>query len=128
MKIPPSIDACAIVSPFDPVLWQRSWTKAVFDFDYQIEIYVPGPKRIYGYYVLPFLCGDSFAARVDLKAERKTSTLIVHAAYVEPRRNARAVAAALAGELRAMAGWLSLESFKVGAKGNLAKALKSALA
>ena len=127
VKIAPSIDACAIVSPFDPVLWQRSWTKAVFDFDYQIEIYVPGPKRIYGYYVLPFLFGDRFAARVDLKAERKTSTLIVHAAYVEPRRDVRAVAAALAREVRSMAAWLSLESFKVGPKGNLAKSLKGAL-
>ena len=127
VKIRPSIDACAIVSPFDPVLWQRSWTKAVFDFDYQIEIYVPGPKRIYGYYVLPFLLGDRFAARVDLKADRKTSTLIVHAAYLEPRRNVGAAAAALAGELRSMAGWLSLESFRVGARGNLARALRQAL-
>jgi len=109
------------------VLWQRSWTKAVFDFDYQIEIYVPGPKRIYGYYVLPFLLGDRFAARVDLKADRKTSTLIVHAAYLEPRRNVGAAAAALAGELRSMAGWLSLESFRVGARGNLARALRQAL-
>jgi uncharacterized protein YcaQ len=127
VKIPPSIDACAIVSPFDPVLWERSWTKAVFGFDYQIEIYVPAPKRIHGYYVLPFLFGDGFAARADLKADRKASTLIVHAAYVEPHRNVRAVAAALARELRSMAAWLSLESFKVGPKGNLAREVKKAL-
>jgi uncharacterized protein YcaQ len=127
VKIPRSIDASAIVSPFDPVLWERRWTKAVFGFDYQIEIYVPGPKRIYGYYVLPFLFGDRFAARVDLKAERKTSTLIVHAAYVEPGFNDRRVAAPLAGELRSMAAWLSLESFAVGSKGNLAPALTRVL-
>jgi len=126
-KIPRSIDARAIVSPFDPVLWERQWTRAVFDFAYQIEIYVPAPKRIYGYYVLPFLMGDRFAARVDLKADRKTSTLIVHAAYVEDGQNAGAVADALAGELRSMASWLSLESFAVGPKGNLAKALKGRL-
>jgi uncharacterized protein len=128
VKVPRSIDARAIVSPFDPVLWERKWTKAVFDFDYQIEIYVPGPKRIYGYYVLPFLMGDRFAARVDLKADRKTSTLIVHAAYVEPGRDPHEVASALAAELRSVASWLSLRSFAVGSKGNLARPLKRALA
>ncbi len=125
-KIPRSIDARAIVSPFDPVLWERQWTNAVFDFAYQIEIYVPAPKRLHGYYVLPFLMGDRFAARIDLKAERKTSTLIVHAAHVEEGLNANAVAEALAEELRSMAAWLSLESLRVGPKGNLARALKVA--
>lgn len=126
-RVPGRIDARAIVSPFDPVLWERKWTRAVFDFEYQIEIYVPAPKRIHGYYVLPFLMGDRFAARVDLKADRKASTLIVHAAWVEAGLNAAAVAAALATELRSMATWLSLESFVVGPRGNLAKALKRAL-
>jgi uncharacterized protein len=128
VRIPRSVDARAIVSPFDPVLWERKWTKAVFDFDYQIEIYVPGPKRIYGYYILPFLMADRFAARVDLKAERKASTLIVHAAYVEAGLDPRGVAQALAAELRSMATWLSLESFAVGPKGNLSRPLKRALA
>ena len=127
VRIPTSVDARAIVSPFDPVLWERKWTKAVFDFEYQIEIYVPAPKRVYGYYVLPFLMGDRFAARVDLKADRKTSTLMVHAAYVEAGLDAPAVAAALAGELRSMARWLSLESFSIGSKGNLARPLKRAM-
>jgi uncharacterized protein YcaQ len=127
VRIPRSVDARAIVSPFDPVMWERKWTKSVFDFDYQIEIYVPAPKRIYGYYVLPFLMGDRFAARVDLKADRKTSTLMVHAAYVEEGLNAGEVAAALADELRSMATWLSLESFAVGRKGNLARSLKRAV-
>ncbi len=127
VRLPRSVDARAIVSPFDPVLWERKWTKAVFDFEYQIEIYVPGPKRIYGYYVLPFLLGDRFAARVDLKADRKASTLIVHAAYVEAGRDPGAVASALAGELRSLATWLSLRSFAVGSKGNLARPLKRAL-
>lgn len=128
VRIPRSVDARAIVSPFDPLLWERKWTKAVFDFDYQIEIYVPGPKRIHGYYVLPFVMGDRFAARVDLKADRKASTLIVHAAHVEAGPEPRMVAEALAGELRSLAAWLSLESFAVGSKGGLARPLKGALA
>jgi uncharacterized protein len=126
-KIPRSIEARAIVSPFDPILWERKWTKAVFDFAYQIEIYVPAPKRVYGYYVLPFLCGDRFAGRVDLKADRKSSTLIVHAVYIEPGFDAAAVADALADELRSMATWLWLESFSIGARGNLSRTLKRAM-
>jgi uncharacterized protein YcaQ len=128
VRIPRSVHARAIVSPFDPILWERKWTSEVFGFEYQIEIYVPAPKRIYGYYVLPFLEGDRFAARVDLKADRKTSTLIVHAAYLEPKASAGETAAALADELRSMATWLSLESFAVGPRGNLARGLKRALA
>jgi uncharacterized protein YcaQ len=127
VKIPTSVDARAIVSPFDPVLWERKWTKAVFGFEYQIEIYVPAPKRIYGYYVLPFLMGDTFAARVDLKADRKASRLIVHAAYVEDGFDPGAVAEALGSELRSMARWLSLDSFAVGRKGTLARVLKRSL-
>jgi uncharacterized protein YcaQ len=126
-KIPRTMHACAIVSPFDPILWERKWTKAVFGFDYQIEIYVPAPKRVYGYYVLPFLFGDRFAARVDLKADRKSSTLLVHAAYVEPGFTTADVAAALAAELRSMARWLSLDGIVVGKKGALAAPLAKAL-
>jgi uncharacterized protein YcaQ len=126
-KVPKTIETRAIVSPFDPIMWERKWTKAVFDFSYQIEIYVPAPKRIYGYYVLPFLLGDRFAARVDLKADRKTSRLLVHSAHLEAGHDAATVAAALASELRSVATWLSLESFRVGSKGNLARALKRAI-
>jgi uncharacterized protein YcaQ len=123
-RIPRSVDTRAIVSPFDPILWERQWTSAVFGFDYQIEIYVPAPKRIYGYYVLPFLMGDRFAARVDLKADRPESTLLVRAAYVEAPLKPAVVAAALADELRLVSHWLSLERIAVAGKGNLAGTLK----
>ncbi len=126
-KIPRSVDARAIVSPFDPLLWERRWTKAVFGFDYQIEIYVPAPKRIYGYYVLPFLMGENFAGRVDLKADRKVSNLLVQAAYVEAGADPGAVAGALAGELHHMARWLGLERVSVVPKGDLARPLLRAL-
>ncbi|MGE5814581.1 MAG: winged helix-turn-helix domain-containing protein [Acidobacteriota bacterium] len=128
VRIPRVIEGASIVSPFDPVLWERKWTKAVFGFDYQIEIYVPAARRIYGYYVLPFLLGDRFAARVDLKADRSTSMLLVQAAHVEREFDPRTVASALAGELRAMAAWLSLESIVVQPKGDLVRPLKQALA
>jgi len=108
-------------------VWFRERTERLFDFNYRIEIYTPKPKRIYGYYVLPFLMGDRFAARVDLKADRKTSTLIVHAAYGEAGRNPRETAKALASELRSLASWLSLTSFAIGRKGDLARAVKQAL-
>jgi uncharacterized protein YcaQ len=126
-SIPRSMDARAIVSPFDPIMWERRWTKTVFGFEYQIEIYVPAPKRVHGYYVLPFLAGDRFGARVDLKADRKRSTLIVHAAYLEPGQNAADVSDSLADELRALASWLALDAFSVGRRGNLSAALRRAL-
>jgi uncharacterized protein YcaQ len=125
--IPRTVDVRAIVSPFDPLMWEREWTRAVFGFDYQIEIYVPAPKRIYGYYVLPFLMGDRFAARVDLKADRKTSRLLVHAAHAEPGIQPGAVAPALASELRSVARWLALDTLVVGRKGNLAAGLRKTL-
>jgi uncharacterized protein len=109
------------------LMWERRWTKAVFGFDYQIEIYVPAPKRIYGYYVLPFLLGQNFAARIDLKADRKTSTLLVQAAYAEPGTDPPTVAEALATELHHMADWLRLERITVAPKGDLAKPLRQAL-
>jgi len=82
---------------------------------------------VYGYYVLPFLMGDTFAARVDLKADRKASTLIVHSAYLEPGRGEPDVASALARELRCIARWLSLETIVVGRKGDLARSLNRAI-
>ncbi len=127
-KVPRSVDARAIVSPFDPLMWERRWTKAVFGFEYQIEIYVPAPKRVYGYYVLPFLLGEGFAGRVDLKADRRTSNLLVQAAYVEAGADPKSVAESLAGELHHMARWLGLERINVAATGDLAEPLTQTIA
>ncbi|MEX2393175.1 MAG: crosslink repair DNA glycosylase YcaQ family protein, partial [Actinomycetota bacterium] len=126
-KVPREIHTRALLSPFDPVMWNRFPTARVFGFDYQIEIYVPERKRIYGYYCLPFLLGDTFVGRIDLKADRKTSTLLVQGAFGEPKVDKPYLAAELADELRLMASWLELEKISVAAKGDLAAPLKKAL-
>lgn len=126
-KVPRPIHARALCSPFDPLLWNRYPTSRVFGFDYQIEIYVPEPKRIYGYYCLPFLLGDHFVGRVDLKADRKAKTLLVQGAFPEAGVDKKHVAAELAEELRLMAKWLELDMIAVVPKGDLARPLKKAL-
>ncbi len=125
---PRTVDACALVSPFDSAMWERSRIERLHDFAYTIEIYTPKPKRIHGYYVLPFLLGDTYVGRVDLKADRKGSRLLVQAAHTEPDLEQRgfdefAVAERLHGELRAMADWLGLTEVHIVGAGDLAPAL-----
>ena len=123
-KIPRSIDARAIVTPFDSLVWERSRIERLFGMKYTIEIYTPPPKRIYGYYVCPFLLGDTLVARVDLKADRQRKVLMVQSAHLEPGQVARRVAPELADELKQMQAWLELESIEVAPRGDLTAALK----
>lgn len=126
-KTPRRCEAHALVSPFDSLIWERKRTKRVFDFTVSFEIYVPPAKRIYGYYVLAFLMGDRFAARVDLKADRTRKVLLVPGAFLEPDSDAGEVATALAIQLQEMARWLGLDDIEVGGRGDLAKPLAKAL-
>ncbi|WP_027346024.1 winged helix-turn-helix domain-containing protein [Hamadaea tsunoensis] len=117
----PSVNT--FVSPFDPLIWERDRTERLFGLRYRIEIYVPEPKREHGYYVLPFLQGDRFTARADLKADRKAGVLRVPAVWAEPGIDPESTARALRPELERMAGWLGLSAVAPAERGDLAAVL-----
>jgi uncharacterized protein YcaQ len=124
---PRRVEGAALLSPFDPVVWERGRAERLFGFQYRIEIYVPEPKRVYGYYVLPFLLDGDLVARVDLKAHRDRGELEARGTYLEDGHDKTRVATALARRLRAMSDWLDLGDVTVDTRGNLAIALRKAL-
>ncbi|MFR0688089.1 winged helix-turn-helix domain-containing protein [Enterobacterales bacterium AE_CKDN230030158-1A_HGKHYDSX7] len=111
--IPRKVRASALLSPFDSLVWERARTERLFDFRYRLEIYTPQHKRIYGYYVLPFLFDEHLAARVDLRADRASGRLVVHAVHEEEKGLSEEGHAALAQQLGEMAAWLGLEQVAV---------------
>jgi uncharacterized protein YcaQ len=126
-RISRRIEASALLSPFDPVVWHRPRAARLFGFDYRIEIFTPQEKRRWGYYVLPFLLGDRLVARADLKADRAARRLLTLAAYVEAGTDPGEVANAMSTELWTMAEWLGLDSVLVEGRGGFARTLAAAV-
>jgi uncharacterized protein YcaQ len=122
-KTPRTINRASLLSPFDPVVWYRPRAERLFDFHYRIEIYVPASKRKWGYYVLPFLLDDRIVARVDLKADRKNSSLLVLASHAESDIDEPRTIKKLAAELQLLADWLNLKRVKVSRRGSFAREL-----
>jgi uncharacterized protein len=121
LRIPRRLEGSALLSPFDPLIWERSRTERLFDFKYRIEIYTPAARRQHGYYVLPFLLKNRLLGRVDLKADRQRSVLEVRSAHAEPGAVPLEFADVLTGELKKLAAWLELAEIELHQRGNAAK-------
>jgi uncharacterized protein YcaQ len=127
VTVPRKVAASALLSPFDSLVWERSRTERLFGFRYRLEIYTPQQKRVYGYYVLPFLHNERIAARVDLRAERTAGRLAVHAVHEEPQGLDEQGMHALARHLRQLADWLGLAQIQVNCQRASAARLIAAL-
>jgi uncharacterized protein YcaQ len=119
LTLPRRSPRSALLSPFDPVVWARERAERLFGFHYRIEIYVPEPKRVYGYYVLPYLLDGELVARVDLKTDRRSGVLRVPGAYAEDGRDRTRIGRALRRDLEALAGWLGMSAIVGPGKGDL---------
>lgn len=121
-RIPRRVETAALLSPFDPIVWERARGLRIFGFHYRIEIYTPAPRRIYGYYTLPVLIDEAIVARIDLKTDRQNGMLRVQSAWREGRQ-ADGLEPRIAGLLRDAAAWQNMGGIEVVARGDLAEAL-----
>ena len=124
-RIPRRIETAALLSPFDPVVWERARAERMFGFHYRIEIYTPEPKRVFGYYSLPVLVDDQIVGRIDLKNDRQARVLRVQSAWREAHAPV-GVEERIVPLLEATRAWQGLESVEFAGRGNLSAALASA--
>ena len=124
-RIPRRIETAALLSPFDPVVWERARAERMFGFHYRIEIYTPAPKRVFGYYSLPVLVDDQIVGRIDLKNDRQARVLRVQSAWREAHAPV-GVEERIVPLLEATRAWQGLESVEFAGRGNLSAGLASA--
>lgn len=118
-----------LLSPFDPLIWDRARAEELFDFSYRIEVYTPAPRRRYGYFSMPILHRGALVGRLDPKAHRKERLLEVRALHLEPGvRVTRTLVSALRKMLADFAGWQGLDRVEVRVSDppDLAQALQAA--
>ena len=123
-RIPKKAGGTALLTPFDPLVWNRDRAERLFNFHYRIELYTPEHKRKFGYYVLPFLYGENLVGRLCLKANRADGTLQVNQTHSEAGVAEGEIAAPMAAELQRMAQWLGLTKIDVATKGPMARYLR----
>ena len=124
-RVSPANPPAALLSPFDSLIWNRARTERLFNFHYRIEIYTPAEKRRFGYYVMPFLLGDTLTARADLKTDRAARTLAVRGAFAESGTDPKHTADALLESLGSLAVWLGTPAIRISDNGDLAPHLLS---
>ena len=120
---PRAVDVATILSPFDPIVWNRDRAERLWNFEYRIEIYTPAARRVYGYYVMPVLVGDTIVGRLDLKTDRDARLLRVQGAFAEPGVDKGMVAERLHPVLRDMVEFVEVDDYTVAGRGDLAPAL-----
>lgn len=124
-RVPRRVEAAALLSPFDPLVWYRLRAERLFGFHYRIGIYTPAAQRTHGYYVLPVLVDDRLVGRVDLKSDRRRGVLLVQHAHIEPdsAHAVDALARRVAPLLHEAAAWQGLGDVVVAGAGTWAAAL-----
>ena len=124
-RLPRSVEGVTVLSPFDPIVWNRARAARLWGFDYRIEIYVPASRRVYGYYVLPVLWGERLVARLDLKTDRAAGALRVLGAYAEPEVDHGPLAERLRPHLHDLAHFVGAHDVTYSPRGNLMPTLRS---